>query len=157
MSQNLNFEKSLKWIISIFNKYSINYQLVGGVAARAYGSEREINDIDFYINFKDLPLIENEIKPFLTWGPSHYLDNLWDITFLKLVYHNQKIELGNSANCFIFSKENNSWIKQHINFSEFDEIEISTIPVKVMKKEKLIEYKNILQREVDILDIKMIQ
>ncbi len=157
MDKNSNFETSLKWIVSIFNKYSIDYQLVGGVAARAYGSQREINDIDFYIDFNDFARIENEIKPYLTWGPSHYVDSHWDITFLKLFYNNQQIEIGNSNKCFIFSKQDNSWIEQVINFDQFNEIKVSNTLVKVIKKENLIKYKMILHRDVDIQDIKMIE
>ena len=36
--QNSNFKEALQWIIGTFTIHSINYQLVGGVAANAYGS-----------------------------------------------------------------------------------------------------------------------
>ena len=49
--------KALYWIVKIFEKHSINYILVGGLAAFFYGSIREINDIDFYIDLEELELI----------------------------------------------------------------------------------------------------
>ena len=158
MGQSLsNFYTALKWIINVFNKHSINYQLVGGVAAYVYGSERKINDIDFYIDFSELKKIHLEIKKFTTWGPLRWKDENWDITFLKMVYRNQKIEIGDITNCFIYSKKENRWIKQHIDLTDYNNAEVDKIAVKIMKKEKLIAYKSLLEREVDLQDIEQIK
>ena len=157
MEQSLsNIYTPLKWIIDTFNNQLINYQLVGGVAANVYGSKRKINDIDFYIDFSKLERLLPDIKNYLTWGPAHFEDENWNISFLKLVYHNQKIEIGDINNCFIYSKKVGYWIKQNIDLNSFNRIKINDLIVKVMKKEKLIEYKSILERKVDLEDIKQL-
>ena len=41
--------EGLRWIVEILNRNHIPYQLVGGLAAKIYGSARDINDIDIDI------------------------------------------------------------------------------------------------------------
>lgn len=150
---NPKFFKALDWIVTIFTDNLIDYQLVGGVAAYFYGSKRQINDIDFYIDFKDLEKINSELKGYITQKPMYYKDENWNITFMKLLYKEQKIEIGDIHNCLIYDKKRKNWVKQTIDLQKYTEKNINNISIRIMNKEQLIEYKTILGREVDIQDV----
>ena len=153
---NLKFYRALEWIVTLFTSNSIDYLLVGGAAAYFYGSKRLIHDIDFYADLKDLEKINDLLNEYITQKPMYYKDEYWDITFMKLFYQDQQIEIGDIHNCFIYDKKKNIWVKQLIDLQNFTEIKSGNITVKVMNKEQLIAYKNILGRKVDIIDIQNI-
>ena len=42
-------EAAFRWIVGLFKKHQIPFSNRGGFAARAYGVQRELHDIDFDI------------------------------------------------------------------------------------------------------------
>lgn len=44
-----NIKEALAWITNILKKYSIPFQITGGLAAILYGSKRPLEDIDIDI------------------------------------------------------------------------------------------------------------
>ncbi|MFZ2522802.1 MAG: hypothetical protein WAW92_00245 [Minisyncoccia bacterium] len=44
-----NTEGALRWIVNILESKSIQFQVTGGFAAKLYGSQRELADIDIDI------------------------------------------------------------------------------------------------------------
>jgi len=75
------------------------------------------------------------------------------LEYFQLVYQNQKIEIGLAQSTKIQSALDGSWHPLEINFSEsvlkdYQGIELPVIPVH-----RLVEYKRILGREVDLIDI----
>jgi len=61
--------KALRWIVNIFRKNGIPFQVVGGLAAKAYGATRKLHDIDIYVPDKHMNTIINQTKEFIIWGP----------------------------------------------------------------------------------------
>ena len=48
-----SYKKTLKWIVGILKKRKIRFNVLGGLAAYAYGSKRMLVDIDFAMKNKD--------------------------------------------------------------------------------------------------------
>lgn len=46
-------KEALSWITNLLQKYNIPFQIAGGLAAQAYGSNRKLHDIDI-----DIPEID---------------------------------------------------------------------------------------------------
>ena len=149
-------KKALVWIIKLLEENNLNYQVVGGLAAKAYGSTRELADIDIYVPKKDFIKICELTKEFITWGPGHYKSNSWDLEYVKIERFGQKIEIANSNNTKWFDALNKKWVVEN---SDYDKAQIKTVfgvSFKVMSKENLIFYKKRLNREVDLIDIEEI-
>ena len=148
---------ALKWITDTLNLLDIPYQIVGGLAAKCYGSTRPLHDIDFYVPGKDISKLEEELTEYIEFGPEHYKDERWDLVFMKLSYNGQLVEFGDADNAKYFDSQSQRWIKEEINFSESNIIEFEGIELPVMPKKSLIQYKQRLNRKVDQIDIKEMQ
>ena len=152
-----NTKSALKWIISLMEDNHIQYQVVGGLAAKTYGASRELVDIDLYVSGKDFQKACELAKDHLTWDPKHYKDNEWDIEFAKFEFDGQKVEIGNSTGAKRFDNETNEWIDENIDYDTYEVKEFLGVKFKVISKQKLIEYKRKLNREVDKIDLKQME
>lgn len=151
-----NKEKALKWIIKKLEEHSIAYQVVGGLAAIAHGSKRELADIDLYISYQSSKNFLDDIKPHIYWGPEHQKDEHWDITYLKIDYEGQKIEIGDSNNAKIFDTRTDAWVSQGIDYSTSERKTALGSSINVMPLSQLLNYKAALNREVDLIDIQQL-
>ncbi|WP_038882340.1 hypothetical protein [Vibrio jasicida] len=144
---------ALKWLKDHLEAEGVEYQIVGGLAATIHGGSREIADIDLYIRNSDVNKVLARVSQFISKPLTHYTEYGWDIEYFQLVYQNQKIEIGLDLNTKIQSALDGSWHELEIHFSEsvvkhYQGIELPVIPVH-----RLVEYKRILGREVDLIDI----
>ncbi|HDY8002531.1 TPA: MazG-related protein, partial [Vibrio vulnificus] len=147
---------ALNWLKDLLESESIEYQIVGGLAATIHGGSREIADIDLYIHNADANRILARVAPYISKPLTHYSEYGWDLEYFQLVYQNQKIEIGLAQSTKIQSSLDGSWYQLEIDFSKsvvksYQGIELQVIPVH-----QLIEYKQILGREVDLIDIQQL-
>ncbi|CAN5648509.1 hypothetical protein BH24ACT22_BH24ACT22_10710 [soil metagenome] len=149
--------RALAWIIERLRQHDVAYQVVGGLAARAYGAHRPLVDIDFYVPFDKATALLEEVRPFITWGPEHHTGDKWDLTYLKIEYRGQRIELGDSSTTpRYFSAASGCWKRQRIEYEDSTSVCVFGVEVEVMPKDELIRYKRHLGREVDLIDIEQL-
>lgn len=151
-----NTQKALKWIVNLFNEHDIPFQIAGGFAAIAYGARRELRDMDFYIPGKYFQKICKLVKKYIISGPQIYKDNEWDCEDVLLTHSGQNIDIANADNTKFFDKKENKWVKEDVDFLDHETIEIMETKVPVMPKQKLIEYKKRLGRDIDKIDLEQI-
>ena len=148
-----NLEKAFHWIADILDAKGIPFQIAGGLAARIYGSQRPLNDIDIYIPMDQFSSLRESVESYIVWGPERYNDDIWDIVFTKIVYANQKIELADALTTRIYDRKRKIWIDHKIDFREATFVTLFGRKVSVMPEEQIIEYKSILDRDCDREDI----
>lgn len=150
-----NTEKAFIWITDILEKKGIEYKISGGFAARIYGSNRELADIDIEVADNDILLIKKEVEEYIIYGPKRYLDEDWDLNLMTLNYEGQEIDIA-GINAKIFNKEIKQWedLSSSLDTVEIKEVFGKMIPVESL--ESLINYKTRLGREVDIEDVKQL-
>ena len=144
---------ALEWLNNLLDSRHVQYQIVGGLAAKIHGGSREVADIDLYIDKTDAAKILQEVTPYISKPLSHCLEGSWDLEYLQLIYQSQKIEIGLIPGTKIRSAENGSWHDLHTDFSasvikSYMGIEVPVIPIP-----DLISYKRLLGREVDRFDV----
>ncbi|NOI03390.1 MazG-related protein [Vibrio kanaloae] len=144
---------ALKWLKGLLDAESIEYQIVGGLAATIHGGSREIADIDLYIHNSDANKLLAHVSQFISKPLTRYTEYGWDLEYFQLVYQNQKIEIGLSQNTKIQSVLGNSWYQLEIDYSASVEKHYEGIVLSVIPVHLLVEYKRILGREVDLIDI----
>lgn len=110
-------------------------------------------DLDFYIPTSRLDEVAELGAAFVSRRPSHYRDENWDLTFMKLEYEGRMIELGGADGARYFDRRAGHWREANIQFALSVERAIFGVPVPVMPLEQLVEYKLRLDREVDRQDI----
>lgn len=146
---------ALAWIIGKMEKHDLPYQIVGGLAVIAYGGTRPPNDIDFFVPLgPDAAAFLQDIDPYIVWGPEAVVAGSWDITYLKLNYEGQKIEIGASAQPKIEDAATGDWVTKRIDLDTSVLKEVFGCKVRVMPVAQLIAYKRVLGREVDLTDIR---
>jgi hypothetical protein len=153
MSKILN---ALRWITNILDEEGIPYQVVGGLAARAYGAMRPIIDIDFYIPESGLSKLLPRVEKCVTRHPQRYISDLFDVIFMALEFEGQEIELSIAERAKIFNSKEKRWVPEKIDFNDSNYLEIEGVLVPVMPLDRLIRYKKILARAVDLQDIEEI-
>lgn len=147
---------ALIWLKNILDSEQVEYQIVGGLAATIHGGSREIADIDLYIHNDDANKILPHVVQYISKPLAHYAEYGWDLEYFQLVYNNQKIEIGLSQNTKIQSQQNGSWYQLEIDLSasiikDYQGIKLPVIPIY-----RLIEYKRMLGREVDLIDVQQL-
>ncbi|MDF4741847.1 MazG-related protein [Vibrio parahaemolyticus] len=147
---------ALNWLKDLLESESIEYQIVGGLAATIHGGSREIADIDLYIHNADANRILARVAPYISKPLTHYSEYGWDLEYFQLVYQNQKIEIGLAQSTKIQSSLDGSWYQLEIDFSKSVVKSYQGIELQVTPVHQLIEYKQILGREVDLIDIQQL-
>lgn len=149
-------EKAFLWVTDILDQKGIRYRISGGLAARAYGVDRELADIDIEVADKDTPFIIDNIKPYIIFGPARYKDENWDLNLVTLRYLGQEIDIA-SDNAKIFNKKTKLWEKCSSELSDFDIRPVFGKKVPVEPMESLILYKTNLARDVDLEDVRQLK
>ncbi|WP_131774993.1 MazG-related protein [Legionella anisa] len=148
-----NVKDALVWITNILQRHNISFQVAGGLATRAYGSTRELADIDIDIAESDFDKIKEEVHSFITFGPDQFKDEHWDLLLMSLNYHGQVIDISGAHRTKIYNIENHSWEVVHTDFSRVNHRKIYDLMVPVIAPEELIAYKKILSRPIDLIDL----
>ena len=146
-------KNALVWLKDILDSQQVQYQIVGGLAATIHGGSREVADIDLYIRKDDADKILPQVKSYISKPLTHYVEGSWDLEYFQLIYKEQKIEIGLSPGTKIKAAGRDDWIELKTDFSQsivgsYQGVEVPTIPVA-----ELISYKQVLGREVDLIDI----
>lgn len=143
--------------MGVLERHGVPYQVVGGLAARAYGATRPIVDVDLYVPFDRAEAALEEIRPHVVWGPKHHAGDEWDLTFLKADYGGQRVELGDSSSePKFFDQHAGHWVPQCVDYEAGVRIELLGVRAWVMPEEELVRYKLVLGREVDLADVAQI-
>src|SRR5436190_1088717 len=89
--------RALEWIVALLDRHEVPYQLVGGLAAQAYGARRPLMDIDLYAPFDQAQAALAELAARITRPPGPHRSASWDLVYLALTYAGVEIEIGDST------------------------------------------------------------
>lgn len=150
-------KEALKWIIDILKNHNILFQITGGLAARIYGSNRPLADIDIEISDNKIFEIQNEVKKYIIFGPRRYKDKEFDLLLMTLKYKGQEIDICGIDSQKLYNKKAGKWIRESINLDKIKKKKVHGVIIPVISLKNLINYKKILSRDVDIQDVKTLQ
>ena len=87
-------------------------------------------------------------------GTHNRRSHFWDIIYMVLEYQGQMIEIISDRNINILDTGRHSWIRLSLDFSRFQRKKIWGLQARIMDRQDLIPYKSLLNRDVDIQDIR---
>jgi hypothetical protein len=148
---------ALLWITQLLESLDIPYQIAGGLAANAYGSIRKLADIDIDIPQSGFDKILDKVKEYIIYGPSCYKDDHWELYVMTLCYQEQEIDLASTDNIKVFNSLTGEWGTLETDLSKAGHLVIMGINVPFISKHDLLDYKKMLRRSVDLLDIEDIE
>jgi hypothetical protein len=151
-----NTENAFKWIVGILQKNKIPYQLSGGFAARIYGSNRPLYDIDIEIPDKYFDKLLPYVRDYLVYGPQRYLDETFDLFLMTLKYKGQKIDISGCETDRLFNHQTKQWEFCDTKINDVVEKELYGLTVPVIKLPDLVAYKEKIRRSTDLEDVKAI-
>lgn len=154
--QTQRAEAALRWIADILDARNVPYQIVGGLAARAYGATRRINDIDLYAPASELGSVLELIEPFVTRPLAHYRDQHWDLVFMRLEYGGQPIEIAVGDDAKYRDSRLGEWHDAAVDYAASERLNVLGVSVPVIPRYQLLSYKRRLDRTVDRADVEEI-
>ena len=148
---------AFEWIVDILRKHNVPFQVTGGLAARIYGSPRELYDIDIDIPGERFDEIMLDIEPHIIFAPYQFKDENWDLRLMTLNYAGQHIDISAAETIKICDAKSGKWCCDFSDLKRSVEKEVFGMSVPVTCKDDLLAYKSKLSRECDIKDIKAIK
>ena len=149
---------ALGWITALLKDLGIPYQVVGGLAAIAYGSTRSLVDIDLYVPDEGaLGRLAAAASEYTTREPAHHSDEHWDLTFMRLEWAGWPIEAAAASTARVWNVKSESWCPAAIRFEESETRMVEGVELRVMPRAQLVSYKEGLGREVDRLDLALLR
>ena len=142
-----------KWILGLLRDRNIPFLICGGLAAKGYGSERDLNDIDLFVPGECFWSVVEAGQEYVSKAAAHRREEGWDLTYVQFKYEGVKVEVGNADRAQIFDAQNRTWVALNIDFSRYETVHLLGLELPLMLKEDLIWYKSLLSRPVDIEDV----
>ncbi|MHA7926325.1 MAG: hypothetical protein ACX936_14055 [Marinobacter sp.] len=146
-----------RWIVGLLRDRNIPFLICGGLAAKGYGSERDLNDIDLFVPGEHFPSVVQAGQEFVSKAAAHRQEEGWDLTYVQFKYKGIKVEVGSADRPKIFDAGSETWVPLNIDFSRYTPAHLLGLELPLMLKDDLIQYKSALSRPVDIQDIRAIR
>ncbi|MCA8863307.1 MULTISPECIES: quinone oxidoreductase family protein [unclassified Halomonas] len=146
-----------QWIVGLLRERNIPFQICGGLAAKGYGAERALNDIDLFVPDEHFMTVVQAGQAHISKPAAHYCEEGWDLTYVQFKYKDIKVEVGNAEGAHILDAASQTWVPLHIAFDRYETVNLLGLALPLMLKEDLIRYKSMLSRPVDIDDVRAIK
>jgi hypothetical protein len=146
-----NHWEALKFIVSIFDKYSIEYQFTGGLAGNVHGSTWPLHDIDVEVTQKDIQFVADILKDYTIRPLSRFVDEEFDLLLLTLRLNDVEIDINQVEDAFIFTNGRKKTLDTDISRKNkrcFLGLEIYVQPLS-----DIIKYKKLLGRQADVSEL----
>lgn len=157
LSQERNTAGAFAWITALLDDGGFGWVVVGGLAARTYGSARPLADIDIDVPRAALIFVAERAREFITFGPQRYQDSDFDIELLSLRWGEQDIDLTAAEDIRLFERGAGVWREVPTDMKAFETYPIFGRSAPVMSRELLVQYKRMIDRPVDRVDIEAIE
>lgn len=146
-----NHIQALKFIIPVFEEHNITYRITGGLAGNLYGSHWELHDIDIEVARKDIELVAELFKEYMAIDLMRIVDDEFDLFMMTLVIHGVDVEINQAEEAFIY--HNDIPVKLNDDLSVFNTFYYEGLRLKVKPLKQIIEYKELLGRHQDVIDL----
>ena len=150
-----NQKTVLKRIAGVFQKNKIPFQITGGLAAILYGARRPLYDIDIDVYKKDIAKVRELFFDYIETDLGHISDEKFDLYLLTLNLDGVFVDISQIEDAYVVDKDGNRK-KMDTDISKAQRVNWEGLNLTVQNKQELIEYKRLLRRDTDLMDIEQI-
>lgn len=151
-----NLDNSTKqafiWIVDLLSANYIPFYITGGFAAKHYGSNRKLYDIDIEVPEKYLDNIKILAQDYVLSGPKQYQDDNFDVMLLTINYLGQRIDISGYGNDKLYNHRTKKW-EQNYSKDNTINVKIFVRKVSIITLNDLIVYKQKIGRPTDLKDL----
>lgn len=151
-----NTENAFKWIVILLKNNDIPFQISGGFAARLYGADRPLCDIDIEVQDKYFDKLAPLVKDKIIYGPERYRDETFDLLLMTLKHDGQEIDISGCETGKLYNQEIKQWESCGTKIGDVIEKEVYGLKAPVIKLQNLVAYKKKIRRPIDLEDIEAI-
>lgn len=148
---------TLDWLADLLAARAIPWRITGGLAARSYGAERPLADIDVEVPDEAIAALQPDVAAFVVDPPYRHRSGPWDLLLCTLNHRGQVVDLCGGSTCKIYDRRAGAWREDLFHPGEVELREVFGRRVPVVPRARLLAYKRALGREVDVLDVQMIE
>lgn len=145
--------RALEWVAGMLDELGIPFQVAGGLAAIAHGSDRPLHDIDIYVPRGTLDAIRSRVEEHGSPAPRRVRSEHWDCFFMEVRHAGVEIELAEAGRTRYRAGTGRPWYAAEVDFDRSVRREVFGMEVPVMPVEDLVRYKRRLGRPVDLEDL----
>lgn len=145
---------TLRLIVTTLDRAGIAYQITGGLAGNFHGSGWPLHDIDLEVD-TPLDVLANLFLPHLTFGPARCEDDEFSLDLLSLEINGIPIDINSTHNLEIITPTGRVPIETDL--SQANLFSLDNFTVRVQPLAALIHYKQLLNREADLADLRSLQ
>ena len=149
-------QAAAQWIVGLLKDRNIPFLICGGLAAKGYGSGRDLNDIDLFVPGEHFSSVVEASQEYVSKPAGRRREEGWDVTYVQFKYGGIKVEVGSADAPQIYDARSRTWIPLDIDFSRYKTVQLLGMELPLMLKEDLVAYKSVLSRQVDIEDVRAI-
>lgn len=149
-------KKILRQVVQALKENNIPYQITGGLAAIIYGGRRPLFDIDLDVKKKDIEKVRKFFKEYIIKDFHRHLSEYFDIWIMTLKINDVLVDISQGEDCSMRDK-NGKWIKMDTDLSHPTWVKFEGMKLSVEPKEELTQYKKVLGRDTDLIDIEQMQ
>jgi hypothetical protein len=149
-------ESAFKWIVGLLRENKIPFQLSGGFAARLYGANRPLYDIDIEVQDQYFDKLFPFVKDYVIYGPQRYKDSTFDVLLMTLKYDGQEIDISGCESDKLYNHDTKQWESCDTKINDVVEKKVYGLIVPVIKWQDLVEYKKKIRRPTDLEDVQAI-
>lgn len=147
--------QALNFIVSTFEQYQIAYHITGGLAGTFYGSQWPVHDLDLEVSQKDIDQVAALFKPYTIRPLSRFVDEEFDLMLLTLRLHGVEVDINQVEDSFVFHQGKR--IKLNTNLDAAHCFKVGELKLRVQPLDAIIAYKELLNRNPDIADLKQLR
>lgn len=145
-------KKVLRQVVQTLKEYGIKFQITGGLAAIIYGGKRPLFDIDLDVLKKDIKKVREIFKKYIIKDFYRHQSEYFDIWIMTLEINGVLVDISQGEDCSMKDKVGN-WIKMDTDLSHPTLVNFEGMELTVESKEELTNYKKVLGRDTDLVDI----
>jgi hypothetical protein len=147
---------ALRLVSSLLAEQGRLWQIAGGTAARFYGSDRPLADLDIEVPDAVVATLAGNAcaaRVKLLFAPARYTDNEWCLTLPTVLYHGQEIDFAGVDVAWVRDRRGAVWVRQPADVARAQPTSLDGYPVRTIPRADPVAYKRLIRRDVDLADL----